>query len=166
MNWNKPARAGVLPADKVYAAALHLLGMRDYSEAELLSKLLAKGAGESDAAETIERLKELGYLDEKRLAAAVIRHYQQYQYGGRLYVRQKLRQKGVKEEHIASAMEQYYDRQTEREVLARAVAKERDKLPADLSREQYAKEIQRIARRLSRRGFSVSEIFHLLQNDI
>ncbi len=165
MTWNKRNASSVLPPEKVYDIALRLLGMRDYSESELSSKLIAKGAQENDVAQTVERLKDLGYLDENRLVTATIRHYQQYQYGGRLYVRQKLRQKGVKEEHIAAALEQYYDRQTEREVLACAVAKEQSKLSADLSREQYTKEIQRIARRLARRGFPVNEIFHLLQND-
>ena len=55
--------------------ALALLDRRDYSRAELLKKLLAKGEEEAEATAAVERLAELGFVDDARYAPIVVRHY-------------------------------------------------------------------------------------------
>ncbi len=55
--------------------ALKLLERRDYAEGELIDKLKQKGIEEETAAKTAERLTELGYINDKKFAAILVRHY-------------------------------------------------------------------------------------------
>lgn len=55
--------------------ALKLLERRDYAEGELIDKLKQKGIEEDAAAKTAERLTELGYINDKKFAAILVRHY-------------------------------------------------------------------------------------------
>jgi len=49
-------------------AALKLLSGRDHSTWELAAKLRRKGFTEADIAATLDRCRELGYLDDRRVA--------------------------------------------------------------------------------------------------
>lgn len=55
--------------------ALKLLERRDYAEGELIDKLKQKGIEEEAAAKAAERLTELGYINDKKFAAILVRHY-------------------------------------------------------------------------------------------
>ena len=55
--------------------ALRMLERRDYAAGELVDKLKLKGVEEEDAIKTAERLTELGYIDDKRFASVLVRHY-------------------------------------------------------------------------------------------
>lgn len=55
--------------------ALKLLERRDYAEGELIDKLKQKGIEEETAAKAAERLTELGYINDKKFAAILVRHY-------------------------------------------------------------------------------------------
>ena len=48
--------------------ALRLLGRRDRSEAELRQRLARDGIADGDAQAVVDRLKALGYLDDRRFA--------------------------------------------------------------------------------------------------
>ena len=85
--------------------ALALLDRRDYSRAELLKKLLEKGEDEAEAAETVERLAELGFVDDARYAPIIVRHYAAKGYGPQR-VRQELQRRGIPRELWNEAMEQ------------------------------------------------------------
>ena len=85
--------------------ALAMLDRRDYSRAELLKKLLEKGEDETEAAAAVERLAELGFVDDARYAPIVVRHYAAKGYGPQR-VRQELQRRGIPKELWDEAMEQ------------------------------------------------------------
>ena len=85
--------------------ALALLDRRDYSRAELLKKLLEKGEDEAEAAAAVERLAELGFVDDARYAPIVVRHYAAKGYGARR-VQQELARRGIPRELWDAAMAQ------------------------------------------------------------
>ena len=85
--------------------ALAMLDRRDYSRAELLKKLVEKGEDETEAAEAVERLVELGFVDDARYAPIIVRHYAAKGYGPQR-VRQELQRRGIPKDLWDEAMEQ------------------------------------------------------------
>ena len=85
--------------------ALAMLDRRDYSRAELLKKLTEKGEDETEAAEAVERLAELGFVDDARYAPIIVRHYAAKGYGPQR-VRQELQKRGIPKDLWDGAMEQ------------------------------------------------------------
>ncbi len=59
-------------SDPAYAAALRLLGRRDYFRAELRERLIAKGCEPSEVEAALERCAGLGLIDDGRLAARFV----------------------------------------------------------------------------------------------
>ena len=84
--------------------ALAMLDRRDYSRAELLKKLVEKGEDEMEAAAAVERLAELGFVDDARYAPIIVRHYAAKGYGPQR-VRQELQRRGIPKELWDEAME-------------------------------------------------------------
>ena len=85
--------------------ALQLLDKRDYSRAELLRKLAEKDFDEAEATEAVDRLVELGFVDDARYAPIIVRHYAAKGYGAQR-VRQELQKRGIPRELWDEAMEQ------------------------------------------------------------
>jgi regulatory protein len=85
--------------------ALWLLDKRDYSRAELLKKLTEKGYAEETAAAAVDRLAELGFVDDARYAPIVVRHYAAKGYGARR-VQAELQRRGIPKELWDAAMEE------------------------------------------------------------
>jgi len=54
-----------------FSRALDILSRRDHSEAELALKLRRTGVGEEEIEVIVARLRELGYLDDQRLAERI-----------------------------------------------------------------------------------------------
>ena len=80
-------------AEAAKKRALWLLDKRDYSRAELIGKLTEKGYEETAAESAVDRLAELGFVDDARYAPIVVRHYAAKGYGARR-VRQELQRRG------------------------------------------------------------------------
>jgi len=57
-----------LDADRLWTYALRLLGGRAYSTGELREKLRRRAQREADVDNAVARLKDLGYLDDRRFA--------------------------------------------------------------------------------------------------
>lgn len=85
--------------------ALYLLGLRDYACAELEQKLHTEATPEIAAA-VVERLREVGLLDDGQYAARLARHLAQYKQYPRRRIQQELRRRGLPEEMAASAAEE------------------------------------------------------------
>lgn len=68
------------PAE-AFDAALRILTARDHSEAQLAAKLARRGFTQACVRETLTRLRELTYIDDRRFARALVRE--------RLLVRQR-----------------------------------------------------------------------------
>lgn len=77
--------------------ALEALNRRDYGSAELISKLVEKGAEQDDAEAAVRYMVRVGFIDDERYAAMVARHYAAKGYGpGR--VREELRRRKIDRE--------------------------------------------------------------------
>ena len=77
--------------------ALWLLDKRDYSRCELSRKLAEKGFTDAAATAALDRLTELGIVDDRRYAPIVVRHYAAKGYGAQS-VRAELQRRGIPKE--------------------------------------------------------------------
>ncbi len=138
------------------AAALRMLTRRDFSVAELTARLKDRGIGAAVVEETVARLEEAGYLDDRRFARqwceSAIRNGRGY--GPRL--RQELVRRGVPAEIVgdllASMAEEYDEFETLTALLARKFSGFEPACASD-------REKRRVMQYLQRRGFSSAVIF-------
>ncbi len=80
---------------------LKLLSKKDYSEAELIKKLLLRGTQNQEAIETISYLKQKNLINDKRYAE----NYCKNNYSrGEIRLNFELRRRGIKEEIIKSVL--------------------------------------------------------------
>ena len=145
-------------ADAVMAAALRLLGRRDHSCAELAAKLTARGHAPADVERVLARLRELHYLDDRRLAERLATAFAASGRGvGRRLVLE-LRKRGISADLAAEAAAASRDETDEvavaRELLARRYSTFGP--AADL------RERRRVMNFLQRRGFAPATVWQVL----
>ncbi|RNC71803.1 MAG: regulatory protein RecX [Desulfuromonadales bacterium] len=140
--------------------ALGILSRRDQSEAELARKLRRRGIGEVEIDAAIVRLRELGYLDDRRLAGRVA---ETALADGRMVgqrLRAELRRRGIPptlaDEALTRSAEGYDERLTVAELLGR-------KFPSFDPASAEMKEQRRIVGWFQRRGFSLAAILEALR---
>ena len=149
-NASKPANR------EIVSASLRLLAMRDMSRAEFERKLTAKEFSAEDIAEAVVWCEAEGWLNENRYAEVAARRLG-YRYGA-ARITQALKQKGVPDEVVASAVGEMKDTEVARarEVLMRkfgeGFAGQHDGEPID--HDTRAKQI----RYMQARGFSYDTI--------
>jgi len=85
--------------------ALKMLDRRDYSRSELIRKLTEKDVDEAEATAAVDRLVELGFVDDARYAPIIVRHYAAKGYGPQR-VRQELQRRGIPKELWDAAMQE------------------------------------------------------------
>ena len=138
--------------------AYSLLARGDYSAARLSEKLRAKGFTSQAASATVEALQARGHLDDTRLARGLAERFQNQGFGPR-GVRVKLKQRGLTEDVIATALSERVE-QTDIEIAQRLV--QRRFSPAAL---EEPKTRARAYRFLLRRGYSASVAASVLGRD-
>ena len=129
--------------------ALWLLDKRDYSRAELLKKLTEKGYAEETAAAAVDRLAELGFVDDARYAPIVVRHYAAKGYGARR-VQAELQRRGIPKELWDAAMAEMPEQDESVDRLLRSRMRGAD--PSDRAALKKASDA------LVRRGYGWDEI--------
>ena len=87
-----------------WVTAIGLLARRDLSEEEVRLKLLARDFAERDVEETVARLRERRYLDDRSLALAVARAQSRTKHHGPLRVRAYLSKRQIPEELAREAI--------------------------------------------------------------
>ena len=86
-----------MTAEETRKKALSLLERRDYGSEELCAKLVEKGAEPDEARAAVRYMVRVGFIDDERYAAMVVRHYAVKGYGvGR--VREELRRRKLDRE--------------------------------------------------------------------
>ncbi len=86
-----------MTAEETRKKALSLLERRDYGSEELCAKLVEKGAEPDEARAAVRYMVRVGFIDDERYAAIVVRHYAAKGYGvGR--VREELRRRKLDRE--------------------------------------------------------------------
>lgn len=129
--------------------ALYLLGLRDYSCHELEQKLYTEATPEIAAA-VVERLQEVGLLDDERYAARLARSLSEGKHYPRRRIEQELRRRGISNGLVQAVV---FDLEGEdfEQALALLQKKYYNKLNDPDSR-------RRVIAALARRGFSYGAI--------
>jgi len=140
--------------------AVKKLRFRSYSRAEIRKHLLSLGADPDQAEAVVERLQELAYLDDPKLAQELADTYRRTKPCGYLLWSEKLRQRGLAEEHIAevAGSGEAEDRKTARQIATAYLQTRTSGHPEQ--------KLRRLAQHLARRGFAdelIEEIIGELQ---
>ncbi len=148
-------------AQKVYVYALKALTRRDHGETELRRKLTDRGFSPGTVAETIDRLKQSGYRDDRRFARcwaeSAVRNGRRYGFRLRL----ELARRGVADDIVTDVVNQVTAEYDEAETIKELVARKFsgfDPLCAD------ERQKRRVVGYLQRRGFSLSAILQVLRD--
>ena len=129
--------------------AMKYLTLKDRTVSEMQAYLDEKDFGEADVDATVERLKELGLLDDRRYAQRFVETRLNTKPVSRRHLYEQMKGHGLSEEYIREAME-LADGDTERE-NALSVAKKYARQFASLEPE---KRRTRVLSRLEARGYS------------
>ena len=149
--------------------ALFWLEYGDRTEKEMVTHLVKKGYEEREIAECMAFLVDLSFIDDQRYALKFV-DVSMEKCRGPLRIRHELAEKGIKGEVVDQALDQLYDRQTEREIALAVAEKAYGSIQRDwdLSEEEQEyddwgnpilpklseKEKAKIARKLATAGFS------------
>lgn len=143
-------------------AALRALGMRAHSQGELRQKLMRRAENAAEVDGVIEKLKESGYLDDKRYAESYASARLENEGLGKTRVLRDLRQRRVAPKLAEQAVAQAFGATDELELIeAYLKRKFRGKdLPNWLSEE---KNLMSAYRRLRYAGFSSGNSINVLK---
>jgi regulatory protein len=147
------APAKLLAAAALYDYAVAALARRSLTVAELRKRLERRAARPQDVQEAIQRLRELGYLDDARLAESYARFRRDYEGLGRLRILRDLERRGVARQVAEKTVGQTFRDTDELELVRGQIRKRLG------SREQLAA----LFRALLRAGFSSAKIVEGLQ---
>ncbi|MCP2316740.1 regulatory protein [Nocardia amikacinitolerans] len=143
-------------------ACLRLLAVRARSRAELAQRLAAKGYTAEVAERALDRLAEVGLIDDAAFAEQWVHSRHTFSGKGKQALAQELRRKGVAPADAAPALEAI----SSDDEQARAIELVRRKLrtlPRDLDRD---KAIRRLVGMLARRGYSQSTAFTVVKAEL
>jgi regulatory protein len=159
MSFPRPRR--VDSEDELYSYAVGALARRMRSVAEL-KRLLRRRVEETELGDTlvelvIRRLKDQGYLNDSRYAAAYSSYRRDNEKFGRIRVISDLKAKGVHGDVIEQAVSSAYDEISEERQARDYLRRKRMRKP------ENQKDAARIFRNLRRAGFGAKTIFSILK---
>ena len=131
-----------------------MLARRPYSVAELRRELERKFPEAATVPAVLTRLRELGYLDDKKFAEQTAYSLAQNRALGPHRVRRELKAKLVNYKHIEAAVAQAYQETPAGELLEQALAKKLRTLRLPLTRTRF----HSLCQSLLRRGFNTGDI--------
>ncbi|MRR57656.1 MAG: regulatory protein RecX [Deltaproteobacteria bacterium] len=143
------------------ALAVDLLSRRDHSEAELRRKLSPKGFSAEALDEAMTRLKDAGYLDDRRFAGsfaeAAIRNGRGYGFRLRL----ELSRRGIQDEIIEDTLTALGDEFDEITTLSELMARKFEGFDPQQAEERQKR---RVISYFQRRGFSLAAIVRVFRD--
>ncbi|HET9587953.1 MAG TPA: RecX family transcriptional regulator [Anaerolineales bacterium] len=134
--------------ERAFQQAMLFLSYRARSESEIRQNLRKHEIPEPVIEHTLERLRQDGLADDKQFARAWVENRTTFRPRSRRMMTMELRQKGLDEEAVKSAVEDVDD-----EVLAYEAAQKRANRFKDLEWNEFRKKLSDF---LARRGFSYS----------
>jgi regulatory protein len=137
------------PSDSALDAALRLLARRAHSRVELLRKLTRRGYDGPAISTAMERLEELGYLDDQSFARSFVRRRGSVR--GPRALSAELAARGIGRAQVDTAVAEF----GEAEQLA-AATHIAERLYARKPSAGYKEILEQVGTKLVRRGFSVS----------
>lgn len=137
--------------------AFRLLSRRNYAKAELKQKLENKGFGPKQIAETLKRLEELKFVDDKEFAYGyAVTRLNKSPRAKRILFRE-LSRKGVPEEIIESIVPEVYKEYKEDAMLSGIINKEVK------VKKTYKAIKDKLVRKLFRLGFAEEDISRAIE---
>ncbi len=136
-----------------------MLARRPYAVAELRRALERKFPA-TDLAAVIARLRELGYLDDRKFAENYARSLARNRSYGPYRIRRELKNKLVDHRVIDGAIEKAFESVSERTLLEQAVDKKIRTLRKPLTRPRLAS----LCQSLIRRGFRADDIMKVVRS--
>ena len=138
-----------------YLVALTMLSRRELSEAQIRTRLARKQFDHDDIDAAVERLRQDGTLNDRRVALAAARLESTIRHRGRARVLQKLRMLGIDSEVALSALNEVFEEVDEGALLDRAFDRRlRGQAAVDLDEKGRA----RMVRGLAGQGFEIGAI--------
>lgn len=92
-----------MPQKECYSYLIRILNIKDYSKQELINKSQQKNFTEEETKETIQKLLELNYVNDNRLASNITEFYSKNH--GPYMIKQKLEQRLIEEDIIQEVLE-------------------------------------------------------------
>jgi regulatory protein len=150
--------------DELYNYAIGALARRMRSVAELKRLLRNRVEADTEFGKTLVelitvRLKDEGYLNDAKYAAAFSSYRRDNEKFGRMRVINDLKAKGVHGDVIEKAVSSAYDEVKEESLARQYLRRKRLQKPKDRDKKQAA----RIFRNLMRAGFGAKTIFAILK---
>ena len=147
----------VSDSERARNTAYRFLSYRSRSISEVEKKLKERGFAQEVVSETIERLRELGFLDDASFAISLAKDLAIVKGYGRFQVEKKLKNKGIEGEMLTGAIEKVFSEIDEFEAARRLALK---KTKGQLNSIQ---DKARIGRYLYGRGYSWDIITEILK---
>jgi regulatory protein len=151
-----------LDAEGLWSYALKALGGRAHSIGELREKLRRRAEHVSDIENVLARLKECGYLDDKRFAESFATARLNNDRFGRGRVIQDLRQRRVAPTVAESSVGRVYEEVDEQALIEEWIRRKYRAAPRE-GLFQGEKDLAAAYRRLLRAGFKTGEIIRSLK---
>jgi len=99
--------------EKALNYTFRILSKKDYTEREIGEKLYQKGYKKEIREKTIGRLKELGFLDDRKFAQEFIERRLLRKVAGKYLLAKKLQEKGIRKEIVEESLEKVYPEKEE-----------------------------------------------------
>jgi len=155
----KPRAARLLDAEGLWQFSLKILGGRARSTSELRQKLRARAERAGDVDATVARLKELGYLDEKRFAETYASARLENEGFGKIRVLRDLRARRVAPAMAERAVQKLYQNVDEAALIEDYIRRKYRSTPLL----QDDKDMASAYRKLLRAGFGPANILRVLK---
>jgi len=146
----------------LFEYAVKCLGARAYSTGDLKSKLRMRAANPSDADGVIDRLKDIGYLNDRRFAENYAAARVENEGFGRMRVLNDLRSRRISGDMAEQAVEQAVGDKTEAELIDAFIERRMHAVSSGGPIEDE-KKLAAAYRKLRRAGFSSGPILSALK---
>ncbi|MGH9449509.1 MAG: regulatory protein RecX [Terriglobia bacterium] len=146
------------PAPTPFSAAIRLLARRPHAVAEIRRALAKKFTGEAEIDSAIARLREIGYLDDRKFARQYASFLAAHRGFGRERVRLELKSRLVDYRAIDEALDQAFEEIPERSLLERALDKKLRTLRLPLTQRKFYS----LAQSMMRLGFRSDDIMRVM----
>jgi regulatory protein len=155
-------RARKLAAEQLFEYAVKCLSVRAYSTGDLKSKLRMRAADPPDVDATIDRLKDIGYLNDQRFAENFASARVENEGFGRMRVLSDLRARRVTGNMAEQAVEQALEGKSEAELIDSYIERRMPSIAAG-GRIEDERKLASAYRRLRRAGFTSGPILTALK---
>ena len=130
--------------------ALSILERKDQTEHQMTTALTDAGYFEEETSNTVEWLKELGYIDDldyaKRYLEVLVAKGR-----GRMRIRQEMSKRGLSGEDVINIIDDGLSPELERENALKIAVKLKDSLPEDIEKQKL---MRKLSSKLVTQGYS------------